>query len=86
VDLVRTDVSEESVVSIIVVKRISDLGKTLATTNNRIMLRRNELSGFSQDPHDVTSQKTAFFILVRYLHSSGTGQRGEGLESITAIA
>jgi hypothetical protein len=34
VDLVRTDVSEELSVSIVRVTRISELGTTLAVTNN----------------------------------------------------
>jgi hypothetical protein len=41
VALLRTDVSEELIASIIRVKRIGDLGKTLAVTNNRRTLRRN---------------------------------------------
>jgi hypothetical protein len=35
VTLVRTDDSEESIVSVIRVKRISELGTTLAITNNK---------------------------------------------------
>jgi hypothetical protein len=50
VALVKTDVSEERIASIIRVERISELG-TLAVT----MKRR-----FLQKPHGVTSQKTAF--------------------------
>jgi hypothetical protein len=38
VDLVRIDVSEELSVSIIKVKRIGELGTTLALTSNRCML------------------------------------------------
>jgi hypothetical protein len=41
VALVRTDVSEELSVSIIVVTRIGELGTTLAVTNNRPTPRRN---------------------------------------------
>jgi hypothetical protein len=41
VSLVRTDVSEERSASIIRVTRISELGTTLAVTNNQRMLQRN---------------------------------------------
>jgi hypothetical protein len=41
VALVRTDVSEERIASIIRVKRIGDVGRTLAVTNNRHMPQRN---------------------------------------------
>jgi hypothetical protein len=41
VALVRTDVSEERIASIIRVTRIGKLGATLAVTNNRRTLRRN---------------------------------------------
>jgi hypothetical protein len=41
VALVRTDVSEEHISSIIKVTRIGELGTTLAATINRSMLRRN---------------------------------------------
>jgi hypothetical protein len=41
VALVRTDVSEERIVSIIRVTRIGELGPTLAITSNRRTLRRN---------------------------------------------
>jgi hypothetical protein len=41
VALVRTDVSEELSTSFIRVKRIGELGKTLAATSNRRTLRRN---------------------------------------------
>jgi demethoxyubiquinone hydroxylase (CLK1/Coq7/Cat5 family) len=42
--LVRTDVSEEHIASIIRVKRIGELGTTLAVTSNRSTLRRNTMS------------------------------------------
>jgi hypothetical protein len=54
VALLRTDVSEEYIVSIIMVKRINELGTVSAVTNNPI--RR-----FLQEPQGVTSQKTALF-------------------------
>jgi hypothetical protein len=41
VALVRTDVSEERITSIIRVTRIGELGTALALTNNRRRLRRN---------------------------------------------
>jgi hypothetical protein len=40
VNLIRTDVSEESIASVIRVTRIGELG-TLAVTSNRIILQRN---------------------------------------------
>jgi hypothetical protein len=54
VALVRTDVSEEPSASIIRVTRLSELGTTLAISSNR---------RFLQEPHGLTSQKTAFFIV-----------------------
>jgi hypothetical protein len=41
VALVRTEVSEERNASIIRLRRIDDLGKTLAVTSNQRILRRN---------------------------------------------
>jgi hypothetical protein len=41
VALVRTDVSEERIASIIRVSRIGELGTTLTVTSNRSTLRRN---------------------------------------------
>jgi hypothetical protein len=61
VALVRTDVSKELGASFIRVTRIGELGTTLAVTSNRRTLRRN--TKFLQEPHGVTSQKTAFFIV-----------------------
>jgi hypothetical protein len=58
VALVRTHVSEERSASIMKVTRIGELGKTLAVTRNRRTLKR----GLLQEPHDVTSQRTALFI------------------------
>jgi hypothetical protein len=55
VALVRTDISEERIASILRVRRIGELGTTLAVTSNRNMLL--------QEPHGVTSHKTAFFIV-----------------------
>jgi hypothetical protein len=56
VAFVRTDVSEESIASIIRVTGICDL-ETLAVTSNRRTKRR-----FLQEPLGVTSRKTAFSI------------------------
>jgi hypothetical protein len=61
VAFVRTDASEERIASIISVERISELG-TLAVTSNWSTLRRNT-SRFWQEPHGVTSQKMAFYIV-----------------------
>jgi hypothetical protein len=55
--LIGTDISEESIASIIKVTRIGELG-TLAVTNNRRTLRRNIKL------HEVTSQRTEIFIVV----------------------
>jgi hypothetical protein len=41
VALVRTDVSEERITSIVRVTRVGELGTMLAVTSNRRMLRRN---------------------------------------------
>jgi hypothetical protein len=56
--LVRTDVSEDSIVSVIRLTRVSELGTTLAISCNR-----STQSRFLQEPHAVTSHKTAFFIV-----------------------
>jgi hypothetical protein len=58
VALVRTDVLEEPSASFIRVTRIGELGTALAATSNRRTQRRR----YSQQ-HDVTSQKTPFFIV-----------------------
>jgi hypothetical protein len=42
--LVRNDVSEEVIASLIRVTRIGELGTTLAVTSNRRTLRRNEVA------------------------------------------
>jgi hypothetical protein len=72
VALARTDVSEELSASIIRVKRIDELGTTLAVTSNRDTPQRNtnrlcilvcDTLWFIQEPHGVISQKTTFFIV-----------------------
>jgi hypothetical protein len=45
VALVRTDISEECIAFIIRVRRIGEVGATLAVINNRKMLRRNIMRG-----------------------------------------
>jgi hypothetical protein len=62
--LVRTDVSEEPGASFIRVTRIGELGTTQAATSNWCTLQR-----FLQEPHGVTSQKTAFFCIPLIAHS-----------------
>jgi hypothetical protein len=51
--LVRVEVSEEHIASIISVTRIVELGTKLAVTSNKSTLRRNIF---------ITFQKVAFFI------------------------
>jgi hypothetical protein len=60
--LVRTDVSEELSASFIRVTRIGELGTMLAVTSNRRRLNFfvPPKCMFLQEPHGVTSQKTAF--------------------------
>jgi hypothetical protein len=68
----RTDITEERMACIIRVTRIGELGRTLAVTSNRnsptlvtLMMEtiRSSETSFLQEPHDVTFQKTAFFIV-----------------------
>jgi hypothetical protein len=103
VTFVRTDFSEERILSIIRVNRISEIGTMLSVTINRSTLRRNSFlhsvfqllvttnvvpsslivstltieairsseTFFSQEPHGVTFQKTAFFTgpsCLSYVH------------------
>jgi hypothetical protein len=44
VALVRTDVSEESSASIVIITRIGELGTTLAVTSNRCKMQRDTVS------------------------------------------
>jgi hypothetical protein len=50
----------------------SYIGTTLVVTSNRRTLRRNTKSErrFLQEPHGVTSQKTAFFIVTAMKHGN----------------
>jgi hypothetical protein len=83
VALVRTDVLEERIVSMVMVTRIGELGTKLAVTSStlRLSVTANVVPSspilvtlmmeaihfpkrrFSQEPRDVTSQKTAFFTV-----------------------
>jgi hypothetical protein len=62
VALVRTYVSEEPIFSIIMAKRISELGRALAVTKPKHI-------SCVQEPQDVISQKTAFFIVTAVKNS-----------------
>jgi hypothetical protein len=63
VALVRTDISEELSSSFIRVTRIGELETTLAVTSNR------------RTSHDVTSQKTTFFVFIAVKTSSLTSPK-----------
>jgi hypothetical protein len=64
VALVRTDDSEEHSAFIIRVTRIGKLGTTLAISSNRRTLRCIPVRyQFLEEPHGLTSHKTAFFIV-----------------------
>jgi hypothetical protein len=67
VTLVRTDVLEKRIASIIRVRRLGQLGTTLAITSNLSTLQRNICNSDDGDDiffrSDVTSQKTTFFIV-----------------------
>jgi hypothetical protein len=85
--LITTYVSEERSSSIIRVTRIGELGKTLAVTSNRhtllTFLAHLSLSlwcwrsyfppirRFLQEPHCVTSQKTAFLNAPSFRNTTG---------------
>jgi hypothetical protein len=70
VDLVKTDVSEERIATIIRLTSIGELGTRLAVTSNGSTLRGKTLkSRFLQEPHGVTSQKTAVFIVTAVKNS-----------------
>jgi hypothetical protein len=64
--LVRADVSEERIASIIKVKRISRLAKMLAVTSELLILLNIMMETkrrFLQEPHGVTSVRMAFFVV-----------------------
>jgi hypothetical protein len=71
--VMRTDVSEKFGSSFITVTRIGDLETTRAVTSNRRALRRN--TKLLQEPHGVTSQKTAFLIVTAVKTSNLTFHR-----------
>jgi hypothetical protein len=56
---VRTNVSEKRSASIIMVRRMLELGSTSEVTSNQRAMRRNTIL---QIPHSPSSNKTAFFI------------------------
>jgi hypothetical protein len=66
--LVRTNVSEELIASIIRIKRISELGTTLAVTNNQHMLQRN--TKFLVTANDVPSSPILVTLMKEALGSS----------------
>jgi hypothetical protein len=85
VDPVRTDVSEELSTSFIRVTRISELGTTLAVTNNQHTLRRNTKSNHYQGlvflcsvhqllvrASNVPSSSIVVALMKEGLRSSGT--------------
>jgi hypothetical protein len=74
--LLRTDVSEKHIATIIKETRICEVGANLALTSNRCSLRRNTIyyfwlwrscvlpkRRFLHESHGVRSQKTTFFIV-----------------------
>jgi hypothetical protein len=68
VAIVRTDVSEESIASIIRVTRIGELGTYLANLATKARCEETIVCfplkrRFLQAPHGITFQKTAFFIV-----------------------
>jgi hypothetical protein len=65
VALVRTDVSEECITSIIRVTRTGELGTMLTVTSNQSMLRRNSSS-------DVSSLQILVTLMMEAIHSSKT--------------
>jgi hypothetical protein len=69
VALVRTDVSEERIASIIRLTRIGELGTTIAISIKRNRLRSSTMAMRSSETsllkkrHGVTAQKKEFFIV-----------------------
>jgi hypothetical protein len=70
VGLVRTDVSEELTATIIRLTRIGELGTTLAPAAEKLIFSETLVL---QEPHGVTSQKTAFFKLFFIKYSEWSG-------------
>jgi hypothetical protein len=69
VSLVRTDVSEESITSIIRVKKIGELG-TLTVTNNRNTLRRNTVLQLLVTANVISSSSTFVTLMMEALISN----------------
>jgi hypothetical protein len=63
VALVTTNVLEERITSIITMERISELRAMPILSTQLIDVIRSSESWFLQQPHTITSQETAFFIL-----------------------
>jgi hypothetical protein len=64
--LVRTDVAEKRISSIIRVTKIRELGTKLAATSNSRTLQPTSVPPkrrFLEEPHSVIFQKTVFFIV-----------------------
>jgi hypothetical protein len=73
VALVRTDVSEELIASIIRVTRISELGTTQAVTSNQGMLRRNNrVRGLLVRANVVPSSLILVTLIMEAISSSET--------------
>jgi hypothetical protein len=66
--LVSTDVSEEHIVSIIMVRRISELGTTVAETSNRHTLQKMKALCFYET--------SAFFMVIAVKTSNITAITG----------
>jgi predicted methyltransferase MtxX (methanogen marker protein 4) len=69
VAFIRTDVSEELIVSIISVTRIGELGKKMAVAGTEAHCERILTI---QVRHGMASQKTAFFIVTAVIASNLT--------------
>jgi hypothetical protein len=69
--LVRTDVSEKRIASIIRVTRIGDLGTSLAVINNRSTLRRNTKVKRPNIPEDDILHNHRYDNLKSYIASTG---------------
>jgi hypothetical protein len=73
VTLVRTDVSEEYIASIIMVTRIGELWTTIALTSKRSTLRRNMWSGGQSSWLQTQKSRVRFPALPDFLSGSGSG-------------
>jgi hypothetical protein len=76
VSLVRTDVSEQHIASIIRVTIIGELGTTLVVTTNRSKLRRITLSNDSVRVYEVSELKeTRYGVMVPTYKEERKGRR-----------